>query len=82
MALSQGSSALWSDINALYTTLRSIQSTHGLTQTAVPSSAGNPINATDITPINTALEAMKNESHLRSSSYVGQGTNPTRGALI
>jgi len=31
MALSQGSSAIWSDINSLYTTLRSIQSTHGLT---------------------------------------------------
>ena len=84
MALSQGNSALWSDINALYTTLRSIQSTHHLTQTAVPSDGGQgaSILTTHITPINTALEAMKNETHLRRSSYVGQGTNPTRGALI
>ncbi len=84
MALSQGSSAIWSDINSLYTTLRSIQSTHGLTQTAVPSDGGQgkTILTTHITPINTALEAMKNEAHLRRSSYVGQGTNPTRGALI
>lgn len=84
MALSQGSSAIWSDINSLYTTLRSIQSTHGLTQTAVPSDGGQgkTILTTHITPINTALEAMKNETHLRRSSYVGQGTNPTRGALI
>lgn len=84
MALSQGSSALWSDINALYTTLRSIQSTHGLTQTANPSGsgAGTSILTTHITPINTALDAMKSESHLRTSSYVGAGTNPTRGSLI
>ena len=84
MALSQGSSALWSDINALYTTLRSIQSTHNLTQTAVPSGAGAgaSILTTHITPINSALDAMKSKTHLRSSSYVGAGTNPTRGTLI
>lgn len=84
MALTQGSSALWSDINALYTTLRSIQSTHKLTQTAVPSGAGAgaSILTTHITPINSALDAMKSETHLKRSSYVGAGTNPTRGALI
>lgn len=84
MALTQNTSALWSDIDELYTTLRSIQSTHGLTQTANPTGAGqgSRINDTDITPINVALEAMMSEAHLRTSSYVGQGTNPTRGSLI
>lgn len=84
MALTQGTLAQWSDINGLYTTLRSIQSTHGLTQTQNPSGSGQgtSILTTHITPINTALEAMKSETHLRRSSYVGQGTNPTRGELI
>lgn len=84
MALAQGSSALWSDINDLYDTLRSIQSAHGLTQTSNPSGAaqGASIIPEHITPINAALDAMNSESHLRTSSYVGAGTNPTRGTLI
>lgn len=66
MALSQGSSALWSDINALYTTLRSIQSKHGLTQTAIPSDggAGGQILTTHITPINSALDVMASHRDL------------------
>lgn len=82
MALSQGSSALWSDINALYTTLRSIQSKHGLTQTAIPSgaAAGGQILTTHITPINSALDAMKSHSDL-VFFYGVPGIDPSTGLI-
>ena len=58
MALSTGSSALWSDINAIYTTLRTVQKKHGLSQTAIPNSQGGSVKASDISTLNNAINAL------------------------
>ena len=79
MALSTDSAALWSDINAIYTTLRSVQSKHGLSQTAIPNSAGGRINATDVSILNNAINALNSESHISMNTGV---SNPGVGTLI
>ena len=79
MALSSGSSAIWSDINGIYSTLRSVQRKHGLSQTAVPNSAGGRINASDISRLNNAINALNSERHISMRTNV---TNPSVGSLI
>lgn len=79
MALSSGSSAIWSDINGIYSTLRSVQRTHGLSQTGVPNSAGGRINASDISTLNNAINALNSERHISMRTNV---TNPSVGSLI
>ena len=79
MALSTGNSALWSDINAIYTTLRTVQKNHGLSQTAIPNSQGGSVKASDISTLNNAINALNSERHISMSTGV---TNPTAGTLI
>lgn len=79
MALSTGNAALWSDISAVYSSLRTVQSEHSLTQTALPSLQGSTILASTITTLNNAINALNSEKHLTVSTGVA---NPTVGALI
>lgn len=82
MALSQGNQALWSDIRGLYTTLRSIESTHGLSQIPDQATAPNPIAASTIASLNTyASNAWNGDSHLHAKSYTAVAS-PTVGTLI
>ena len=79
MALSQGSTAVWSDIDAIYNTLRFVQNKHGLSLTSKPAAAGSTIHATDISRLNNAINALNSEKHITMSTGV---TNPSAGGLI
>ena len=81
MALSTGNQALWSDIVTIYNSLRTVQSQHSLTQTAIPSNQGTSIRASTIVDLNTAINNLRNETHLRSTAVTGI-TTPSAGALI
>jgi len=81
MALSQGNQALWSDIRGLYTTLRSIESTHGLGQIPDQATAPNPILANTIASLNSYAASAHNETHLKGRSYTTVAS-PTVGTLI
>ena len=79
MALSQGSTAVWADINEIYNTLRFVQNKHGLTKTAIPGSQGATINASHISALNNAINALNSEKHITMSTGV---SNPSVGSLI
>lgn len=75
MAISQGSSALWSDINALYTTLRNKQAQRGVTQTTIPTaSAGTTISLSHVNNLRTAINALSPGTAVPAAA--------TQGALI
>lgn len=79
MALSQGNSALWSDIDAIYNTLRWVQNKHGVSLTSKPNSQGGTIHAADISRLNNAINALNSEKHITMSTGV---SNPSVGTLI
>lgn len=81
MALSTGNQALWSDITAIYNSLRTVQSQHELTQTAIPSLQGGTIQAATISALNTAINNLRSETHLSSTAATGI-TVPGVGTLI
>ena len=81
MSIAQGYTLLWSDIKAMYDTLRSIQSAHGLGQTGLPSLQGSAAAASTITGLNNAVANTHNETHLVGASYTTIAS-PTQGALI
>ena len=67
MALVQGSSAIWSDIDAIYDNLRTAQSNHGLAQTAKPyTTGGGIIEASNIKTLNDGINSLSGEGHLAS----------------
>ena len=81
MALSAGSAAAWSDIESMYSTLRSIQSAHGYSQTASPTSAGGSIAASNISTLYNAASSVHGESHLKSKGWTNVAL-PSAGSLI
>ena len=82
MALSTGSSAIWSDIEAIYNTLRTVQSAHGLGQTANNGSQGSAIARDHIVTLyNAAKNTHDNEDCLKGVSWTNV-TIPTVGTLI
>ena len=81
MALSVGNQALWSDITAIYDSLRTVQSQHSLAQTEIPSLQGGTIYASTIEALNTAINNLTSETHLRSTPVTGI-TIPSVGSLI
>ena len=81
MALTQGNAATWADINALYTTMRSAQSKHSLSQTAIPSyTAGSSIVPAAVTNLITGITALAAESHIKGKISVPAAA--TRGNPI
>jgi len=81
MAIAQGYSAAWSDIESLYSTLRSIQSTHGLSQTGSPAAAGYTIYPSHISTLYSAAASAHGETHLKSKGWSDVGM-PNSGSLI
>lgn len=81
MALSVGNQALWSDITAIYDSLRTVQSQHSLAQTEIPSLQGGTIYASTIQALNTAINNLTSEKHLQKTPVTGI-TIPSVGSLI
>lgn len=81
MALSAGSSAIWSDINAIYNTLRSIQSAHGLSQTGNSGGQGSTIARTNIVTLYNAASSTHGEKHLTGAAWTNV-TVPAVGTVI
>lgn len=83
MTLSAGNKALWSDITAIYTTLRNAQSKFGITQTTLPSNPG-VMKPSTISNLKTAIVALSNSNYV-SSSFVANTkaiSIPAVGTLI
>ena len=66
LALTQGTSILKSDLVALYTQLKNIQTKFGLTQTAIPDSSKTKILATDISTLKTNASAISNNKYIKT----------------
>lgn len=82
MALTAGYSAVWSDINAIYNNLRTAQSKHGLTQTAIPGSqTGASLGASTIADLNNRINALRSERHIGNNANTGV-SGPYAGNLI
>ena len=68
MAVSTGSSALYSDMKGWYTSLNAVITSYGggvISSLTVPSSGKN-IGATDINNLKSKLDEMKNDTYLGS----------------
>ena len=81
MALSAGSTAVWSDIESLYNTLRGIQSAHGYSQTGSPAAAGYSMSPSHISTLYNAAANVHGESHLSSKGWTN-ASMPSSGSLI
>lgn len=72
MAISQSNLALWNDILALYTTLRTKQSQRGIAQTAIPSaSSGTSILLSNVNTLRTAINALGPGTAVPAAAAVG-----------
>lgn len=81
MALSTGNAPLWSDITAIYDSLRTVQQQHSLTQTAIPAYQDTTMLQQTIVDLNDAINNLRTERHLSSTAATGI-TVPPVGALI
>jgi hypothetical protein len=80
MALSTGNSALWSDIQALYTRLNTERTRFSFTNVTVPSNPGTMVPA-NLKDLNDKVNEMSSNSFLTSVA-VTNVTVPTTGTLI
>ena len=81
MSIAKDNPLLWTDINAMYETLRNIQEAHELDKTDLPSLQGTKASASTISDLNTAIYNTHQEAHLVDASYTTI-SSPTQGTLI
>lgn len=83
MSLSKNEAVLWSDIEALYTTLNAIQTEHQLATTAKPSKKNQAVLANDAKALVNAIEALgTSATQITTSQANVAGTIPSVGDLL
>ena len=83
MSLSENGKVLWSDIEALYTTLNTIQTRHQVTKTTKPNNQNKIASANDAKALVNAIEALGTAAtQITTSQADVAGTIPSVGDLL
>ena len=83
MSLSENGKVLWSDIEALYTTLNTVQTRHQVTNTTKPNNQNKIASANDAKALVNAIEALGTAAtQITTSQADVAGTIPSVGDLL